>query len=236
MKYTLLTIAFLLSCIYGISQGQGNTPQTDKDSVGCKVISISTDGMQYILNQPNISIECAWDRYSIGLYGGIVIPSHLFAVNPLAAGQYTNPGTVYSGAAFKLYFKYYEAKKLNHYWAIQLEYKPEYFNNVSFYDEVVQDEVVDNYTMNEKTTVFGIDLLRGYELNELSIPNVIHADFFFGFGVHVRDRDYTVISNTYSGGFGGREYMPYVGTYKASVVNYTPVIGLKIGFNYFTKK
>jgi len=234
MKCFFALILFSLQFTLGISQKVDSSTLNKPVPISAeKVIAISTDGMQYILDQPNICIEYMWNRFSIGVYAGIIIPDANFEVNPFANGQYTNPGTVYSGAAFKLYFKCYDVKKTNHYWAIQLECKPEYFNNTDFYDEPVHDEVLVSYTMNEKATVLGIDLLRGYELRK---PNILHLDFFYGFGLHLKNRDYTVSSSNTTGGMGGQKYMPTDGIYQTVAADFTPVVGLKLGLNYIIKK
>ncbi len=219
--------------------------QTNKKDVG--TITVSTDLLQYILLQPNINIEYCWNRMAIGIYGGIIQPDLVFQVNPLANGQYTMPGTVYSGEAFKAYFKYYGKKRANTYWCLQLECKPERYNNVSFMDilnngqEYPYQAMYDNYTINEKTTVWGIDLLHGHQIDLL---NIIRFDLFYGFGVHDRVRNYNVTSSTltYSNQWGSGpynySYPGYLipGTYIGYVCYFTPVVGIRVGLFNSIKK
>jgi hypothetical protein len=199
------------------------------ERVGSRTISISTDAMQYIMPQPNINIEYAWNRMAIGLYGGIIRPDFGTEVNTFANGQYTLPGNVYYGKAFKLYFKYYDSRKPNRYWCAQLICKPEWYNNQSFMD-MPQEELRAYYTMNEICTVWGLDLLRGHEL---AGKNIVHVDFFYGIGIHDRMRTYTVTSSNTAYPYYG--YMQ-LGTFKGYIMYPTPVIGLKLGFNYSRKR
>jgi len=213
-------------------------------------IAASTDLAQYIFQQANICVEYKWNRMTIGIYGGIIKPDPTFFVNPLANGQYKLPGTVYTGYALKLYFKYFSKEGPINYWCAQLECKPEWYNNQNFRDilNTGQDypyyAIDDYYTMNEKTTVLGIDMLHGHEFE---INNFLHIDLFYGLGLHDRIRDYTVTSSTLLGSYtqSSTPQSPYngncpgyliPGTYIGYVWNFTPVIGVKLGIFYPVKK
>jgi hypothetical protein len=204
-----------------------------------RAIAISTDAMQYIIPQPNFNIEYIWNHQAIGFYTGLIQPLSFFAVNPIADGQYTDPGTVYNGWAFKLYYKWYDKKRPKHYWCMQLEYKPEWFNNLSFYDQTSEEQTVD-YTMNEKAAVYGYDLLRGFEYGE---QDAMHLDFFFGIGFHYRVMNYDVTSLNSNGFYGNNNNTPIgdgtstisLGNHTAGFLLPTPIVGLKFGLNFLMK-
>lgn len=204
-----------------------------------KALCFSTDALQDFFPQPNLNIEYAWSHNAIGLYTGLILRSANFAVNPFANGQYTDPGTVYNGWAFKLYYKLYDKKWPNHYWCIQAVYKPEWFNNELFFDETKPDEATVSYTMSEKASVYGIDILRGYELVS---KTHFHLDFFFGVGLHYHVMNYNVTSLDAQGylsspakGYADGGYYIYSGSNTLNVLIPTPVMGLKIGFELLKK-
>ena len=203
-----------------------------------RAIAISTDGLQYIIPQPNINIEYIWNRMAIGAYAGIIMPTDEFAVNPIADGQFTDPGTIYNGWAFKLYYKWYDKKWPKHYWCLQFEYKPEWFSNHDFYDQP-EEELHVYYTMSENATVYGYDLLRGYEYGE---KDAMHLDFFYGIGFHYRVMNYDVTSLSANGGYNGTNTVTYM-NYSISLGHHTgylflptPILGLKFGLNFLIKK
>lgn len=241
MKYLLIPILFLpLTICLGQKPNVVDTTKLSSGKeqatqVGC--ISLSTDATQYILMQPNINVEYDWNRIALGLYAGIIKPDPLFEIDPLADGQYKLPGTVYNGLALKLYLKYYDEFKPFAYWCVQGICKPESFSNIDFTDAAIQDEYTISYNMSESSIVLGFDFLRGYELDE-SIENCpIHIDFFFGIGFHDRFSNYNISESSSSELLTetGRVFQPQNGNYTNSVFYPTPVIGLKLGFNYHVK-
>ncbi len=239
IKCLLIVVTILLGTCESFGQNKDSTAQNNVATNAVQTpipktikgaIAISTDAMQYILPvQPNINIEYIWNGMAIGFYAGLVYPDANMTVNPFASGQYTMPGTVYYGKAFKLYFKNYDIKRPKRYWSAQFECKPQWFNNVNFMDQPAGDESQVYYTMSNKTTVLGLDMLRGHEYGE---QNILHIDFFYGIGVHDRISTSVITSSSRPFGIDGDGAL---GTYKGYIWYLTPVIGLKFGFNYLIK-
>lgn len=203
-----------------------------------RVFSITTDLAQYTMIQPNIGFECRiTENLTIGINAGLVVPSPMFAINPLADGQFTNPGTVYRGYALRFYFKLFPSMRHKGYWAIQGVYKSLAFNYISFADDY-GDEYQNTYTMSEHSTVTGFDLLHG---NDLIGPNRhFDIDLFYGIGVHPRNRNYTITNQSANFVYLPEDYssepVAYNGNYSNTLNIFTPVIGFKVGFNYIKKK
>ncbi len=185
--------------------------------------SISTDLLQYLVYQPNIGFEYRRKKFAWGINFGVVHPDPTFYVNPLADGQYTWPGTLYNGEALRAYWKVFFKNNPSSYFCVQAEYKYLWYNNGSFMDMPNGDEFQVNYTMNEKATALGIDVLLGKEWLAFKI---MHFDIFYGIGYHVKYREFTVVTSNFP--YPG-DWMP-LGSYKGSVSYPAPILGLKGGF------
>lgn len=227
--------------VYHVEQAvedvQSKNNYSGNDTIS-KLFSITTDLAQYILFQPNIGVEYRINaRFYAGINVGLVEPSSSFAVNPIANGQFTNPGTVYSGYAVRLYLKMFLSKRHIGYVSVQGVYKSLSFNNVNFYDQY-GDAYGNNYTMSEHATTLGIDLFHGMEL--IRGKSIFNLDVFYGFGIHSRIRNYTISNQSFESGqiFIESEGKPiaYDGNYTNTLYNFTPVIGIRAGFKYGKRK
>jgi hypothetical protein len=208
-----------------------------------KVFAITTDIAQYFLSQPNIGVEFKLARpLFIGINGALIIPSPLFGVNPFANGQFTNPGLIYKGYALRLYIKLYMPKKTKQYWCLQGVYKSLSVNNFSEVD-YDGDNVLDAYAISEKASTYGVDLFHGNEF--FGNENRFILDFFYGIGVHFKNRNYSISNSSFGYLYGGTPGSPssidnqpvaYDGNYSTILIIVTPEIGLRIGFNYLKKK
>jgi len=255
MKYYITLLAILMNCYFlqaqatdttVVERSTGGFNRLAQDSTVIKhtdnptyssLFSITTDLAQYGLFQPNLGIEINIDTISLGFNFGLVEPSPMFAVNPLADGQFTYPGTVYRGTAFRFYLKIRTKKHPYSYWCFQGVYKKIAFNNISFSDEY-RDEILNTYTMDENSTVAGLDILHGNLIAGNDQGYTI--DFFYGFGYHIRTRNYTIYNENSSPSYPGPEYngltIALPGTYQTVLSIFTPVVGFKVGFNYLKKK
>ncbi len=216
-----------------------HSPEPIKDTT-FKFFSVTTDLLQYFLLQPNVGIEFrVLPLFNVGSNFGLVYPSPLFTVNPLANGQFTYPGTVYSGYALRVYVKLFISRKQKGFFSFQGVYKSLHFNNLSCSD-MYGDAYGNTYNLNEQTTTIGLDILYGTQLTK--IDNTVDVNMFFGWGIHNRNRNYTVTNQAF-GNFGqpppyesqGRP-IAYNGNYSESLVLFTPVLGLRFGFSYVKKK
>ena len=231
MKYSLITLLLLFNFTFSKAQ--------KKDSVPKHILyTISTDLAQYALSQPNIDFEYTTSSsICAGINFGYIMPSLLFKINTLANGQFTEPGTVYSGIAIRLYLKFYGLRHFQNYWCIQGVYKSISFNNVSF-EDTYGDAYWNNYTMSEQTSVVGIEILNGHESTTKN--RVLNLDLFYGLGFHFRIRNYTITNATLSDphipGLYPNKPIAYNGTYSGTLFLLTPVLGIKIGFNHLKKE
>ncbi len=178
----------------------------------------------------NVGIEHRFNRdISIGFDVAASIPFSPFYINPLSPAQANWPGTVYSGSAYRLNFKFYDKHHNYRYTAIQLVAKSLWYRNFQFYDQPPQaGDDGTYYRRNEDETVWGIDIVRGHEYNLAG--NVIILDFYYGIGVrnklrHINTWDITNlfaaqlddITNGYS---FQNQLWP------------TPIIGARLCFNF----
>jgi hypothetical protein len=201
-----------------------------------KAFTISSDLAQYFLCQPNIDFSIrVLHQAEIGLNIGLVEPCLLFAQNPLTSAQYTEPGTVYSGIATRFYFKFYPGKAHKSYWDLQLVYKKLSYNNTGFNDQY-GNSVLNIYTMNEHETVYGLEVMHGHELTHEN--EHFNVDVFYGVGFHERIRNYQVTSENVVIAQGS-DYqniaMAMPGSYSGTLSLFTPVLGLKFGWNYLKR-
>jgi len=235
--------------IYTVNRPEiGPTPKSEiyqyNDSA-YTLFSITTDIAQYTLFQPNIGFEYRIVRpLTIGANAGLVFPSAVFAVNPLADGQFTFPGTVYRGYALRFYLKFYPSVQHKGYFCIQGVVKSVSFNDVSFTDQYNGDPdatfpSTNTYTMSEHTNIIGVEMLHGN--GHLGPNKYLDIDMFYGFGIHLRFRNYT-ISNQAWGTYGssGADYqggpIAHDGTYNNTLTLPTLIFGFRVGFNYLKKK
>jgi hypothetical protein len=217
-----------------------DSPKTSEPIEGIyprhKVFTVSSDLAQYFLCQPNIDLSIRlFHQGAIGVNLGLVEPCLLFAQNPLTSQQYTNPGTVYSGIATRLYFKFYPGKKHKSYWDLQLVYKKLSYNGVGFSDQY-GNSVLNIYTMNEHETVYGLEAMHGHELTREN--EHLNVDVFYGIGFHERLRNYQVTSENVVVAPGSdlqNLAMAMPGNYSGTLSLFTPVIGLKFGWNYLKR-
>jgi hypothetical protein len=190
-------------------------------------ISLTTDLAQYVFNQPNVGLAFRKNSYELGMNFGLIQPTELFAVNILADGQYKWPGTVYSGDILRPYVKYFACSSHHiSYWGAQITLEYEWFNNVTFYDYPEGGDYPQfDYTMNEKTFVWGISIFHGHEWKVFKVFNI---DLFYGLGFYDKIRNFTVTysTNPYYGSYLAE------GAYKGSLSYCTPIVGLKLGFCY----
>jgi len=265
MKYYFSAIAILFSCVLlqaqtviisgfdmhsnvidltGKSQAVPDSSKNSKyqpfygdNAPSHKVFTISSDLTQYFICQPNIDFAIrVLRKEEIGLNIGIVEPCLLFAQNPLASEQYTDPGTVYKGIATRLYFKFYPGVAHKSYWELQLVYKKLSYTSTGFSDDYENSSVLNTYNMNEQESVYGIELMHG---NELTKENQhINIDFFYGAGFHERVRNYQVTSQEIFIAPGAdlqNLAMATPGSYSGTLSLFTPVIGLRFGWNYLKR-
>ncbi len=237
MKYITTAFLVIFNCASIHAQKKDSISIDSIDTKYHPLFSITTDLAQYGLFQPNIGFEYKIDTLAFGINVGLIEPSPIFAINPLANGQFTDPGTVYSGIAFRFYLKIYNKKHPYSYWSFQAVYKKEAFNNISFSDEY-RDEILNTYTMSENGTVMGFEILHGNEITAKDENYTI--DLFYGFGYHVRAMNYTISDENTSPTYPGPEYngltIALPGTYSSTFSTFTPVIGLRIGWNYLKKE
>jgi hypothetical protein len=213
----------------------GSFIYTFKDTIH-KLFSITTDLAQYLLLQPNVGMEYRINRLvTLGANFGWVEPSPIFAVNPLADGQFTDPGTVYTGYAIRFYGKLFLSRFQRSYFSVQGVYKAVSFNNVSFTDDY-GDEATNTYTMSETAKVYGLEMLFGIET--LGPRSYVDLDLFWGFGMHQRNRNYTISNATLGvnmvSGYG--EPVAEDGNHTDILGLVTPIGGMRVGFNYIKKK
>lgn len=206
-------------------------------SHGLALFTVSTDLAQYFLGQPNIDFEYHVSYHNaFGVNLGYVSPCLLYAENPMATGgQYTDPGTVYNGAAIRIYYKYYPGHFHKSYWEVQGVYKNLSYNNTGFDDEYEEGAIRNVYNMNEKETVLGIELIHGNRITREG--DKFYADIFYGGGIHQRNRAYQIYSQTLmvSPGADYQNLVMATPGYYTSVLNLvTPVIGIKLGWNYLS--
>jgi hypothetical protein len=189
--------------------------------------SFNTDLLQCAYFQPNIGAEYRRNKVECGLNIGYTFPSPLFSVNTLADGQYTWPGTVYYGEALRLYVKFFaNPNKPTHYWSFQVTIKNQWYNNVDFTDQPSGGDIPFYYTMDEKETVLGFELLHGHEFYAGSL---LYFDLFYGLGYHVRFRQFEVVTSSSYNPYSG--YLP-CGYYKGTISYLLPVVGFRAGFNF----
>ncbi len=186
-----------------------------------KEFSITTDVAQYILYQPNIGIGFRWNGSVIEINAAKIYPGQLYSDNPFANGQYSFPGLVYQGEAFRVNYKHFIRNHPKRYISAQAMYKHEWFNNVNFTDAYNGDNSLE-YTMNEKTNVVGLDISEGIIIGKNSW---YHLDFSVGLGLHdrLRNFDVTSVTNLTAG--------PGLGNYNGYIWYVTPVFSFKAGFN-----
>ena len=196
--------------------------------------SFTTDAMQYLLHQPNVGVEYRTENFAYGLNIGLVFPDNAFAVNPFANAQYTWPGLVYYGEALRAYWKFFYNENMPaNYFSVQLEYKYLWYNNVGFTDYEPSTSININYSMNETANALGFDVLHGHEWQLLDI---IHLEVFYGLGLHIKVRDYTVLPSAFSSNPINTQFPPLVGSYKDAISYPAPILGFRVGFNLLNKK
>jgi hypothetical protein len=210
------------------------------------VFSVSTDLAQDAFYQPNLGVDYKINKYlTAGINAGYLFACPLFAVNPLADGQFTYPGTVYSGPTLRINIKLYfgfDNENFRNYVGLQGVYKSISFNNVQFTDDY-GDEDYNEYNMSERTSTFGGDLIFGHNFEKRG--SRVGFEFFMGIGLHERFRNYTISNELFNG------YPPAYGNTPPSVIQgqgvasngnynidetvYPVIIGLKLSFKYFKK-
>jgi hypothetical protein len=264
IKLSLLTFTALLFVIPGKAQQDTSKAWKDAhiihfdkaDSLPQKHVNykndeyfiISTDLAQDAFFQPNLGVDHKLNRsLSIGLNVGYLIPSPLFRVNPLANGQFTDPGTVYRGLTLRLNIKFYLNKdKPGNYFCLQAVYKYLEIADERMGDDY-GDEAYNDYDITEKTNTLGADAIFGHITGDEN--STICADLFFGIGAHFRIRNYTIFNDN-SFGFvytppGTPGYTPptefegqpiaYNGTYNVVTPIFAIVLGVKFVFRYSKK-
>jgi hypothetical protein len=91
-----------------------------------------------------------------------------------------------------------------------------------------------SYTMSERANTFGLDFLHGNEFNPFS--KYFDIDLFYGLGVHERFRNYNISNQSYFGFINpSNSDIAYDGNYTNVLTIVTPVVGLRVGFNYVKK-
>ncbi len=211
-RFASILILLIITC---------NSRAQVHDSI--KEFSITTDIAQYVLYQPNVGIGFQYNRSVFEINAGIIYPEPLFSVNPFVNGQYTAPGLVYKGESFRVNYKYLLHNHPKWYISEQTMYKNESFNNFEFTDAYNGDNGYSYTITNEKTKVFGLDMLVDLILGENSW---YHLDFSAGLGMHDRLRNFDVTSVTML------NVGPGLGAYTGYIWYITPVIGIKAGFNF----
>lgn len=202
------------------------------------LFSISTDLMQYFLCQPNIDFQCRVSKQiDIGINLGLVEPSLVFAENPLSDIQYKNPGSVYSGYAFRLYCKLFPSKYVKNYWSVQIVYKSLAYQNTGFNDNYNGGQVLNTYYMSEKEMVYGGEIMHGHRLSKQG--EHLYVDLAYGLGLHQKFRNYTILSSSYviaPGSENNVSTLAQPGIYYSAMSVLTPVVSLKFGWNYLVYK
>jgi hypothetical protein len=199
-----------------------------------KLFSIYNEPMlNWFCESENIGVEVPLSkRITLGLNYAISHPQTYLYVNPISPAQANWPGTVYSGYGGSLNLKLFDKNKPARYTAFQLIAKSLWYRNVTFYDQPRQygDNGV-SYMRDEDETVFGLDIVRGYEYAILN--NAILLDWYFGLGFRnkLRHIDTWNISsevvasadNIANGYSFQNNFMP------------TPLLGVRIGFNFYKR-
>lgn len=256
MKYVITLFAIIMNCYFSqaqiIDSAASRNPskafnKVSGDTTNKKHIafSISTDLAQYALLQPNINFEYKISALrTLGVNFGQINPMAAFATNPVANGQFTDPGTVYRGYAIRLYIKIHDSLHPKRYWCIQGVYKSLYFNNRFFYDQY-GDAYYSSYTMSENSQTTGLDVMRGYEFPLKD--RHLDIDLFFGLGCHFRSRNYTINNESTNAPINnsGQPELPSEyrndplaknGNFNDVVTIITPILGFKLGYNFLRKK
>lgn len=216
-----------------------------------KFLTLFNDPFQGLFCEDmNIGIEHPFTKnFTLGFDFATVHPIGAFYVNPLSYAQRDWPGTVYYGTDMKLEFKYFLNKRTPSYIGLNMEYKKLWYNNVPFIDEradpyLTSDdgyEDVYQYTRDERTKVWGLDLIYGREF--ALIHKSLMIDYFFGLGIRSKYRNI----NTYAISASLQEEGAFVsqipvngfvtsGNSAVNTVMFTPIFGIKMGLNTFKKK
>lgn len=196
-------------------------------------ISISIEMVQNFIGEFNINAEYRLNKHiAIGIAPALVAASKTFGVNPISASQDQHPGRVYNGYSIRGFTKLY-LKKDWRYFEFALIYKSLHYDSVSFSDIVNKDG--QDYFRNEKANVFGADILYGFELGR-GRKNILFADPYFGFGIRIRDRNYTTYDSHLTPGSGGYSTPPPNGAFHTQQSYLVLVAGFKIGGSIYRNR
>lgn len=200
------------------------------DSLKFKLrFALYTDVLLNLLNENNIGVEVKFNpRFSVGASYHRIEPSFHFGNHLFIANHDEFPGRVYEGWGLKANVKYFLERKENYYIQASLKYKVLHYDSARFFDGDGDKGSTEFTRINENATLFGTDLLLGYEIIFL---RHVYFDVFGGLGYRFRSRKYTTIYTTNK----GITPAPPYGDYWVHQNYISPVLGLKLGF-CFTKK
>jgi hypothetical protein len=162
-----------------------------------KLLSLSTNLVQTLINQLNISAELNLSpKITVGVHYGKIFYNPVFNPFVLSSSQLNYPGTVYRGDAYGMYIKGFYNAHSRHYISLRLTYKRMAYSNLVFSNKNSGDYYRDD-TRSESTAVYGFELVAGKEWTLSNGRGLL--EFYYGLGLHVRERNITTYSISLDG-------------------------------------